>query len=38
MKKVYSAVTQTVARFARWIVVAVMSFIVVAPVVISVNS
>lgn len=31
MKRAYSAVTETVARFVRWVVAGVISFIVTIP-------
>jgi hypothetical protein len=35
MKRAYSAVTETVARFVRWVVAGILSFIVAAPTVAS---
>lgn len=35
MKKAYSAVTETVARFVRWVVAGILSFIVAVPTVAS---
>lgn len=31
MKKAYSAVTETVARFVRWVVAGILSFILAIP-------
>ena len=38
MKKTYTKFTAAIARFARWVVIGILSFLVAAPIIVSFNA